>query len=140
MRTGYLPGVGVALAMAFGWADAQAQWFPLPTGPGSVYFGVEGGYTDLAGYQSGHIVGTGIGVQERFDDGFNVGARAGYEWGPFRFEEEFRFSQNGITRFQVDGATAVRGSNGALGRDRLSLNDLTAEDRAEGPRRPLSRH
>ena len=40
MRTRYLLGASVALAMAFSWADAQAQWFPLPTGPGSIYFGV----------------------------------------------------------------------------------------------------
>jgi OOP family OmpA-OmpF porin len=88
--------------MAFSWADAQAQWFPLPTGPGSIYFGVEGGYTNLED-QTGHIVGAGagVGVGQRFDDGYNVGARAGYEWGPWRLEEEFRFQQNGISRLTV---------------------------------------
>ena len=102
MRTRYLLGASVALAMAFSWADAQAQWFPLPTGPGSIYFGVEGGYTNLDD-QTGHIVGTGIGVRERFDDGYNVGARAGYEWGPWRLEEEFRFQQNGINNISIGG-------------------------------------
>ena len=113
MRIRNLLGVSVALAMGFSWADAQAQWFPLPTGPGSIYFGVEGGYTSFAGYQTGHIVGTGIGVQESFDDGYNVGARAGYEWGPFRFEEEFRFQQNGINRLTVGplATTAVGDRN-----------------------------
>src|SRR5436309_15829742 len=93
MRTRYLLGAGVALAMALSWADARAQLFPLPTGPGTIYFGVEGGYTALEDAR-GHIVGTSIPVRQRWDDGYNVGARAGYEWGPFRFEEEFRFAQN----------------------------------------------
>ena len=47
MRNRYLIGAGVALAMALSWADARAQLFPLPTGPGTIYFGVEGGYTNL---------------------------------------------------------------------------------------------
>ena len=121
MRTRYLLGAGVALAMAFSWADAQAQWFPLPTGPGTIYFGVEGGFTSLQD-ASGHVVGTAIPVKERWDDGFNVGARAGYEWGPFRFEEEFRFAQNTLTRFAVDGAVGTRGPNGALGTIRGDRN------------------
>jgi len=121
MRTRYLVGAGVALAMAFSVAEAQAQWFPLPSGPGTIYFGVEGGYTNLQD-ASGHVVGTSIPVRERWDDGFNVGARAGYEWGPFRFEEEFRFAQNALTRFSVDGLTGTRGPNGALGTIRGDRN------------------
>ena len=114
MRTRYLLGAGIALAMAFSWADAQAQWFPLPTGPGTIYFGVEGGYSGLDS-SSGHIVGTSVAVREHWDDGFNVGARAGYEWGPWRFEEEFRFQQNGLTSFGVGPVTLTRGVNGAFG-------------------------
>ena len=122
MRTRYLLGAGVALAMAFSWAEAQAQWFVLPSGPGTIYFGVEGGYTNLEDAR-GHIVGfSSVAVRERWDDGYNVGARAGYEWGPFRFEEEFRFAQNSITRFAVDGAAATRGPNGALGTVRGDRN------------------
>ncbi len=113
MRTRYLLSASVALAMAFSWADAQAQWFPLPTGPGSIYFGVEGGYTNLED-QTGHIVGTGIGTRERFDDGYNVGARAGYEWGSWRLEEEFRFQQNGVNNFSVAGFNiAAKGDRNA---------------------------
>jgi len=113
MRTRYLLGASVALAMAFSWADAQAQWFPLPTGPGSIYFGVEGGYTNLDD-QTGHIVGTRFGTNERFNDGYNVGARAGYEWGSWRLEEEFRFQQNGITNFNLSGfGVAAKGDRNA---------------------------
>jgi len=105
MRTRYLLGASVALAMAFSWADAQAQWFALPSGPGSIYFGVEGGYTNLED-STGHIVGTGLNAvrfSERHDDGYNVGARAGYELGPWRFEEEFRFQQNGNRSVNIGG-------------------------------------
>ena len=43
MRKRILLGAGVAIAMAFSWADAQAQWFVMPSGPGALYFGIEGG-------------------------------------------------------------------------------------------------
>ena len=96
MKARNLLGLGVAAAMAFSWAEAQAQWFPLPSGPNTIYFGVEGGFTAVEDAH-GHIVGgPGTGFNLRFNDGYNVGARAGYEWGPWRFEEEFRFQQTGI--------------------------------------------
>ncbi len=100
MTNRYLLGTGVALAVALSWADAQAQWLSMPAGPGAWYFGGEGGWTSLPN-QSGKIaVGPfSTSARESFSDGFNVGARAGYEWGPWRFEEEFRFQQNGIDRF-----------------------------------------
>jgi outer membrane protein OmpA-like peptidoglycan-associated protein len=109
MRNRYLIGAGVALAMALSWADARAQLFPLPTGPGTIYFGVEGGYTNLED-ATGRVVGTNVGVRQRWDDGYNVGARAGYEWGPWRLEEEFRFQQNGINSLSVGGVTLRRGT------------------------------
>src|SRR5258707_8708154 len=84
----------VAFALVFGWTEAQAQWFQLPSGPGAFYLGVEGGFTGIED-ERGHVVGSGIGFNERRDDGFNVGARFGYEWGPWRFEEEYRFQENG---------------------------------------------
>jgi hypothetical protein len=111
MRALSLAGAVVALGIASSWTDAQAQWFPLPTGPGSIYFGVEGGYTNLED-QTGRIVPTGISVKERFDDGYNVGARAGYEWGPWRLEEEFRFQQNGISQLTLGPFSVWRAGTG----------------------------
>src|ERR1044071_6557725 len=70
-------GAGAAVAMMFGVADAQAQWFVTPTGPGVLYFGVEGGWTHLN--RPTDSVG-GFKFKEHFDDGLNAGARAGYEW------------------------------------------------------------
>ena len=68
-------GAGIAVAMTFGLADAQAQWFVTPSGPGVLYFGVEGGWTHLDSPTD--RVGS-FKFKEHFDDGFNVGARAGY--------------------------------------------------------------
>jgi outer membrane protein OmpA-like peptidoglycan-associated protein len=94
MENRFLLGAGVALAVALSWADAQAQLLPMGSGPGAWYFGGEGGWTALD--NASNRVG-GFGFRQRFDDGFNIGARAGYEWGPLRFEEEFNFRQNGIS-------------------------------------------
>ena len=96
MRNRYLLGAGIALAVALSWANAQAQWLamPAPGTPGAWYFGGEGGWTTLDN-ASDKIAG--FGFTQRFNDGFNVGVRAGYEWGPLRFEEEFRYMQNGIS-------------------------------------------
>jgi len=113
MRNRYLLGAGVALAVAMSWANAQAQLFAAPAGPGAWYFGGEGGWTSLEN-QSGRLNIAGIPVRQSFDDGFNVGARAGYEWGPWRFEEEFRFQQNGQSRFGVGPLNfAVSGNRNA---------------------------
>jgi len=32
-----------------------------------------------------------------FDSGFNVGGRVGYQWGPWRFEEEYSYRRNGLS-------------------------------------------
>ena len=74
MRNRYLLGAGVALAVALSWADAQAQLFAAPAGPGAWYFGGEGGWTALDN-QSGRTLG--LPVRQSFNDGFNVGARGG---------------------------------------------------------------
>src|SRR6266851_4757323 len=95
MRNRYLLlGAGIALAVALSWGNAQAQT------PGAWYFGGEGGWTTLDNEGGRFNVG-GLAHRQSFNDGFNVGARAGYEWGPWRLEEEFRFQQNGQRRFGI---------------------------------------
>jgi OOP family OmpA-OmpF porin len=51
-------------------------------------------------------------VHKRFDSGFAAGARAGYEWGPWRFEEEYVYRNNDLTGVRIGGvkATGVSGS------------------------------
>jgi outer membrane protein OmpA-like peptidoglycan-associated protein len=103
MKNRFLVGAGVALAAALSWADAHAQLFAMPSGPGAWYIGGEGGWTTLESPQTGSF--GGIPFNQRFSDGFNVGLRAGYEWGPLRLEEEFSFRQNGISSANFAGLT-----------------------------------
>jgi len=102
MRNRFLLGTGVALAVALSWADARAQLLAMPSGPGAWYFGGEGGWTMLENHTNSLA---GISTTRRFSDGFNVGVRAGYEWGPLRLEEEFSFRQNGQRSISGLGAT-----------------------------------
>src|SRR5438445_7706871 len=73
MRNRFLLGAGLALAVALGWGDAQAQMLTMPAGPGAWYFGGEGGWTSLEN-ESGKA--GAITVKQSFRDGFNIGVRA----------------------------------------------------------------
>ncbi|HEV8679056.1 MAG TPA: OmpA family protein [Stellaceae bacterium] len=105
MRNRFLLGAGVALVIALSWGGARAQLIAAPTGPGAWYFGGEGGWTML---DDATLRATGVSVNQTHDDGFNIGLRAGYEWGPWRFEEEFSFRQNGIASVAGIGTTGNR--------------------------------
>ena len=112
MRRRFLLGAGVAIAMALSWASAQAQLFVMPSGPSAPYFGIEGGWTSLADTNKAGRLGFVNGTR-KFDDGFNVGARAGYEWGPLRFEEEFSYGSNQSSSVRLLGTNfGVSGSGG----------------------------
>ena len=103
MRNRGLLGAGVALAVAFGGVQAHAQFFgPYP--PGAFYLGPEGGWTQLSSQNDKFAVPAKLsnflaGPKATFDSGFNAGARGGYEWGPWRFEEEFSYRNNGASNF-----------------------------------------
>jgi OOP family OmpA-OmpF porin len=112
MRNGCLLGAGVALAVAFGGVQAHAQMFgPFP--PGSFYLGPEGGWTML-GTQSDNLTVRGVNTrfspQVNFSGGFNVGMRGGYEWGPWRFEEEYSYRNNNVSSFAGHGTAVFDGS------------------------------
>jgi outer membrane protein OmpA-like peptidoglycan-associated protein len=100
MRKRYLLGAGVAIALAFSWVSAQAQLFVMPSGPGALYFGIEGGWTHLD--DTTGKVGA-LSFTQKYEEGYNVGARAGYEWGPLRFEEEFNFGTNKLNGLAIAG-------------------------------------
>ncbi len=105
MKSRCLIGAAAAFAVALSCAGARAQWLG---GPGAFYFGGEGGWTSLPDQNfstSGGILPPASGSQ-KFDDGYNIGARAGYEWGPWRFEEEFRYQHNGISGLSNAGLSA----------------------------------
>ena len=114
MRNRYLLGAGVALAVGFGCAQPHAQMFgPYP--PGAFYLGPEGGWTSLTSENPTlGVVGPMGNFASRsahvtFDSGFNVGARGGYAWGPWRFEEEYSYRENGVST--IGGLTGVNGNS-----------------------------
>jgi OmpA-OmpF porin, OOP family len=137
-----LLGAGVALAVAFGGVQAHAQLgglFPPPGTPGAFYIGPEGGWTSLPNQTdtiNGRIV-TGPGgaalslprrsVTANFDSGFNVGGRVGYQWGPWRFEEEYSFRRNGLSSLSANNifGTTVTSGGGRFDGQRSSHAIMT---------------
>jgi OmpA-OmpF porin, OOP family len=96
-------GTTVALISAVLIAGAQAQTF---------YIGGEGGWTHLQGQKDRFLTAPPTSGRARFDEGFAAGARAGYEMGPWRFEEEYTYRRNGLDRLSVGGAN-IAGARGS---------------------------
>ncbi len=119
MKSRYLLGAGAALAVAFGGAEANAQ-FAFLGGPYPVafYVGPEGGWTSLSNQKdtvntipftvnNGPVL-SGFNFSSKYDSGFNAGGRAGIQWGPVRVEEEYSYRRNGISNF---GGFSAGGTN-----------------------------
>jgi hypothetical protein len=93
MRTLYW-ALAAALVTALA-APAHAQLLP-----GGFYIGVQGGWTKLEdvtnkGHPSGGpFAGQNSESLESFNDGFNVGGRAGLKMGPWRLEGELSYRAN----------------------------------------------
>ncbi len=116
MKSRYLLSAGAALAVAFGCAEANAQFAfmggPYPT---LFYVGPEGGWTSLANQRdaiattpfrvdSGLVPANGpffsrFNGSARYDSGFNAGGRLGLQYGPWRVEEEYSYRHNGLSSF-----------------------------------------
>jgi OOP family OmpA-OmpF porin len=82
-----------------------------------LYIGGEAGWTGLSD-QTDTVSGI-TSPMARFNGGFNTGVRAGYEWGPWRFEEEYSYRQNGArdlvgSNFTVNAAGGERHSNSIM--------------------------
>src|SRR5262249_15738725 len=89
---------------------ASASWAQL-------YIGGEAGWTGLVG-ETDKIAGV-TSVTARFNAGFNAGLRAGYEWGPWRFEEEYTYRRNGArdlvgSNFTLSGVGGNRHTNSIM--------------------------
>jgi outer membrane protein OmpA-like peptidoglycan-associated protein len=82
-------------------ADGQAQ---------TIYFGGEAGWTALED-QTDRVGGLAT-LRARFSAGFAAGARVGYEWGPWRFEEEYAYRSNDLSGLRA-GAPGVPGAGGS---------------------------
>ena len=93
MRKGFLLGAGVAIAMAFSWASAQAQWFVTPSGPGALYFGVEGGWTSLVDTTNDGRFGN-VSITRKFDSVLTSGPAAATNGAHCASEEEFSYANN----------------------------------------------
>jgi len=92
MRITLAAGACLVVAAAISVSDARAQTF---------YLGGEAGWNVLQD-QTDKAPGF-PGVRARFDSGFAAGARAGYEWGPWRFEEEYVYRNNDLNGLRVAG-------------------------------------
>ena len=92
MKSRYLLGAGAAFAVALGGAQANAQFaFLGGPYPVSYYIGPEGGWTSLSDQKNqvatpaftvnnGPLVNN-FQFNSKYDSGYNVGARAGIQWG-----------------------------------------------------------
>jgi OmpA-OmpF porin, OOP family len=101
-------GVCFVLAAALFGSGSRAQ----------LYIGGEAGWTGLSD-QTDTIDDTAS-VMARFNRGFNTGARGGYEWGAWRFEEEYSYRQNSARDLIRKNSTA-----NAAGGDRHSNSIMT---------------
>src|SRR5216683_6439716 len=112
MRVIMVAGACLVMAVAMSATAAQAQTF---------YLGGEGGWNVLDN-QTDRAPGFAP-VHKRFDSGFAAGARAGYEWGPWRFEEEYAYRSNDLNKFRIGAAPAV-GARGSRQSHALMTNVL----------------
>jgi outer membrane protein OmpA-like peptidoglycan-associated protein len=116
VRFSLLTGASLMLAAAVAVPQARAQF----------YIGGEGGWTGLEGTKS-NITGTNpitggavnIPINNSFDSGFNVGARAGYQFGPWRVEGEYSYRQNGS-----NGTALGARVNGTVDTNSLMVNGI----------------
>jgi OmpA-OmpF porin, OOP family len=117
MKSRYLLSAGVALAAAFGCAEANAQfaWLGGPY-PVAYYIGPEGGWTALQN-QNDNVtnIPNNLGIpgknNVKFDSGFNAGVRGGIQYGPIRVEEEYSYKHNSLSNL---GPFSNNSFNGAV--------------------------
>lgn len=98
----------VVAAAALGWALPSAAQTAAPVGAADGwYIGGEAGWAAL-GTQESYLPTAKDG--ETWSDGFAAGARAGYRFGQFRVEEEFRFTSNNLERIGLHPSLGSRDS------------------------------
>ena len=116
MSRRFILAVGACLVLitAILGADARAQ---------VIYFGGEGGWSNLEDQRSRLNVAGAPSVKSRYDSGFAAGARVGYEWGPWRFEEEYAYRGNDLDRFNVGGVN-INGARGSRNSHAIMTNVL----------------
>lgn len=116
--------------------SAQAQFVATPPAlippaawPSGLYIGPEAGWTDLMTLQNvtdsatqGPAVGQRAVSFENFASGFNAGGRAGYRWGPWRFEADIEYRHNDTLGLQMVAPFNRPGR--AAGAERYAVSEL----------------
>lgn len=119
MRILYFAGAAVFAAVLA--APAHAQLLP-----GGFYIGVQGGWTKLEdvtnkGHPSGGpFAGRDSESLESFNDGFNVGGRAGFKMGPWRLEGELSYRASDTRDLEMIVPRRRRGMAGNAERHSLA--------------------
>jgi len=112
-------------------SNARAQFVAPAAGPGGFYIGPEGGWTGLltatnTGDCGGGCIPPSPGFQavslERFSAGYNVGGRAGYQLGAWRFEGEINYRHNDSHGLDMVSPILRRGR--ADGAERHSVSEM----------------
>src|SRR5262245_9594588 len=106
MRGVFVCVAAVGLGALASTSPAQAQ---LAAPVGGWYLGPEGGWTMLPNES---FSGTASGTW-KYQDGYNLGLRGGYLWGPWRFEGEFSFRRNGTNATALTAPVVASGGGGA---------------------------
>ena len=96
----FTTSVAFALGAAIASAGADAQTY---------YLGAEGGWTDLSSTTNKL---SGFPNRRTYNDGFNVGARGGVQFGPWRIEEEYSYRENGNNTAQIGALISPGGKAG----------------------------
>src|SRR5689334_4383884 len=118
MQMRRLPGSSVILrCLTISACLATVVMLPPASSRAQLYIGAEGGWTGLPD-QTDTIAGV-TSFTARFNNGFNAGVRGGWEWGPWRFEEEYSYRQNGArdvvgSNFIVKGVGGNRHTNSIM--------------------------
>jgi outer membrane protein OmpA-like peptidoglycan-associated protein len=97
---------------------AVAATLLIPDARAQFYIGAEGGWTGLP-RQDITVPGL-FSTSLKFNSGFNAGVRLGYEWGAWRFEEEYSHRQNNaadnfsLLGFPINGISGHRNTNSLM--------------------------
>jgi outer membrane protein OmpA-like peptidoglycan-associated protein len=104
-----LVGAGIVAAVGCS-AAARADGF---------YLGGEAGWTALQDQHDRN--GGSPTVRKGFSAGFVAGARGGYQWGPWRFEEEYSYRGSDLNHLALAG-TPIPGSTGSRNSHAIMTN------------------
>jgi outer membrane protein OmpA-like peptidoglycan-associated protein len=106
---------GATLALAALVGAARADGF---------YIGGEAGWTSLEDHTFHTPLGSAKAVHS---DGYNVGGRGGYEWGPWRFEGEVSYRENDVDHGVISGfrVNGIKGNKTSVALMANALYDFT---------------